>query len=422
MSESSANAPQPRPWLDATTLSAGVVIVLVLFTLVNYLSMRHYQRFDATSSQLYTLSEKSKRVLQDLDRDIDLVVLVNPGSELYVTMDELLDRYVAANPERVTRRDLDAARNLLEMQQIIDQYGIERDNVIVVATETDQRIIGSFELATYDYSGSQYGEPPAIEEFRGEQQITSAILSLVETDKKKLYFTLGHGEPPFEPLDLRAFSQAEDLLKKDNFDIETWSPLGADTVPADADAVIIAGPTTNFLEPEVELLRRYVASGGRVLALLDPVFDAQASTIIPLGLEGWLAENGIELRQDLIIDPSAELAYYGPETLFTDSYGRHPIVAGLDRSRTRVLLPLVRSVSVGEVPDGGEVTELILTSAEGWAETNLRDLEGLAPDGDDLLGPVAIAVAATLPPASPQGLPEAGGAASTDGSGDTLGL
>ncbi|MEO1368010.1 MAG: GldG family protein, partial [Acidobacteriota bacterium] len=281
--------PQPRPWLDATTLSAGVVVVLALFAMVNYLSMRHYERLDITGSKLYTLSEKSKTVLRDLDRDVDLVVLINPGSELYVTVDELLDRYVAANPERVTRRDVDAARDLLELQQLIDRYGIERDNVIVVATESDQRVIGAFELATYDYSGAQYGQPPAIDEFRGEQQITSAILSLVETDKKKLYFTTGHGEPPLEALDLRALSQAQDLLEKDNFEVDTWSPLGADAVPADADAVIIAGPATNFLEPEVELLRRYVADGGRVLAMLDPVFDAQGTSTIRLGLEDWLA-------------------------------------------------------------------------------------------------------------------------------------
>ncbi|MEO1084153.1 MAG: GldG family protein, partial [Acidobacteriota bacterium] len=396
---------QPRPWLDATTLSAGVVIVLALFAMVNYLSMRHYERLDITGSKLYTLTEKSKTVLRDLDRDVDLVVLINPGSELYVTVDELLDRYVAINPERITRRDLDAARDLLELQQLIDQYGIERDNVIVVATETDKRVIGSFELATYDYSGAQYGQPPAIDEFRGEQQITSAILSLVETDKKKLYFTTGHGEPPLEALDLRALSQAEDLLKKDNFEVDTWSPLGADAVPADADAVIIAGPTTNFLDPEVELLRRYVADGGRVLALLDPVFDAQGTSTVRIGLEDWLGELGVDLRPDLVLDPSAELAYYGAETLFTDSYGEHPTVAGLARSKTRVLMPLVRSVSVGSVPTGGDVTELVLTSPDGWGETDFQNLESIAADGDDLRGPVPIAVAAVVPPGgAPSGI------------------
>lgn len=387
-------------WVETTTLSAGVLIVLAIFAMANYLSMRHYQRFDATSSKLYTLSEKTENVLRDLDRDIDLVVLLNPASELYTAIDELLDRYVAANPARLERRDLDAARDLLELQQLIDRYGIERDNVIIVASEDDKRVIGEFELATYDYSGAQMGQPPAIDELKGEQQITSAILSLVEAEKPKLVFTTGHGEARLEPElgDARSLSQARDLLGKDNFDIEEWSSLGQDAVPEGTDLLVVAGPTTNFLEPELQLFSEYLESGGRMLLLLDPVFNADGTALVELGLADWLAGYGVELRQDLVIDPSSDLPFFGAETLFTDSYGNHPIVDSLEQTRTRVLLPLVRSVAASDAPPANvELTELVLTSEAGWAETDLVNLDQVAPDdGTDRLGPVPIAVAATI--------------------------
>ena len=39
----------------------------------------------------------------------------------------------------------------------------------------------------------------------------------------------------------------------------------------EADVLIVAGPRTAFLEPEVGALEKHLASGGRLFLLLDPV-------------------------------------------------------------------------------------------------------------------------------------------------------
>ena len=41
-------------------------------------------------------------------------------------------------------------------------------------------------------------------------------------------------------------------------------------VPADATVVVVAGPQTDFLQPEIDALKRYIAKGGKVMFLLDP--------------------------------------------------------------------------------------------------------------------------------------------------------
>ncbi|MEM6796845.1 MAG: GldG family protein, partial [Acidobacteriota bacterium] len=388
----------PARWVETTTLSAGVVVVLVLYLLVNYLGMRHYERFDATGAQIYSLSEKSENILRELDREIDLVVLLNPGSTVYAETDELLDRYVAANPERVSRRDLDQVKDRLEAQQLIERYSIDRDNVIVVASAQDHRVIGEFELASFDFAHSHAGHPPALEEFRGEQVITSAILSLTEVEKQKLVYTTGHGEVPFEPGTQRALRQARELLEKDNFELEEWSPLGSDRVPADADLVVIAGPLTNFLPEELALLSAYLDAGGRLLIFLDPAFASNETRLVDLGMDAWLRGYGVEIRQDIVIDPEASMAFSGPEALFTDRYGQHPIVEGPQKTGTRVLLQLARSVSATDDPPAGVLaTELIFTTEGGWGESGLDSLETLEPNsGVDLLGPVPLAVAVTV--------------------------
>ncbi len=394
-------------WVRGSTLGAGVSLVLALFAMVNYLAERHYVRWDWTSAKLYSLSEKSLAVARGVDRPIDLVVFLSPGSELYDATDELTARYAAANPDFIRKRDVDPAKNLLEARRLVERYSIERENVLVVALKDDsgavldRRVIDEFDLAEYDYSGAQFGQPPTLQELKGEAQITSAILELIEAEKPRILFTTGHGEAPLAP-GARSLSQARDLLGKDNFEIEEWGSLGQTEVPADTDLLVIAGPTTNFLPPELEVFSRYLDSGGRVLLLLDPVLSAAADgeglgAPAAIGLEEWLAGYGVEIRPDVVIDPSSELPFFGPETLFTDSYGFHPIVESLQQTRTRVLLPLARSVSQAEVPpEGFEVTELVRTSDAAWGETNLVDIEELAPDDADLTGPVPLGVAVSF--------------------------
>ena len=392
-----------RALIQGSTLGAGVLMALALYGMVNYLSYRHYQRADWTSSQLYTLSEKSLNVVRDLDRDVDMVLFLSPTSELYDAASELVDRYAAANSARIRKREIDPAKNLLEAQRLVEKYSIERENVIVVATDDDRRVIDEFDLAEYDYSGAQFGQGPTLQEFKGEGQITSALLALVESKKPKILFTSGHGEEPLaQSQDLRSLSQARDLLGKDNFEIEEWSSLGQAAVPEGTDLLVAAGPTTNFLPPELEVFSRYLASGGRMLLLLDPVFNSSADGLVDHGVGDWLASYGVEVGENIVVDPSSDLPFFGPETIFTDSFGTHPIVEALEQTRTRVLFPLARTVGVmadlPDAPGGGELTteELVLSSAAGWGETDLAALEGVGQDDQDVAGPVSLGVAVSF--------------------------
>ncbi len=402
------NTSRNRLVRDSTT-GAGAVVILALFVMVNYLAIRHYQRFDWTSNEIYSLSRKSLNIVEGITEEIDLVVFISPDSPIYGPVNELLSSYAAANP-KLRKREIDPAKNLIEAQRLVQRYNIERDNVLIVASGDDLRVIEEFELAEYDYSGAQMGQPATISEFKGEQLITSALLALVEAKKPKVLFTTGHGEAPLDRGGARSLSLARDLLEGDGFETEQWSSLGKSEVSADTDLLVIAGPTTNFLPPELEVLSGYLDAGGRLMIMLDPVFAEGAGGMVDLGFTEWLAGYGVEIRHDIVIDPTSELPFYGPETIYTDSYGSHPVVEALDRQRIRVLLPLARSVSASDpAPGGFEVTELVRTSEAAWGEIDLENLEQVAPGEEDVQGPVTLAVAVSFevePEAEPAGAPE----------------
>jgi len=383
-------APTRKQLVQSSTLGAGVVLVAALVLLGNYFAWKYHQRFDWTGSKLYTLSEKSLNVLKALDKDVEAVVFMRPSEELFAPTKELLERYGAASP-RVKVRVVDPDKSLAETQKVAQQYGLKNANVVVFDDGKDRRVVETADLAEFDYSGMQMGESPRMTGFKGEQRFTGAILELEEAKKPKILFTSGHGERSLDGFDQNSLSQAQDLLGKDNFDLESWPSLGKTAVPDGTDLVVIAGPTSGFTQPELDVLNAYLAKGGRLLAMIDPTLSG--STLVDTGLRAFLAGYGVKLGDDIVVDPSNPLPFFGAETIFTSSYGDHAVTKSLQQAQVPSVLALARSVSKGEAPKGYEVVDLVKTSADGWAETNLADLRAVKKDPVDGAGPVTLAVA-----------------------------
>ncbi|HYO14145.1 MAG TPA: GldG family protein [Thermoanaerobaculia bacterium] len=381
-----------RTLVRTGTLSAGVLLIAALLLIANYFGWKYNKRFDWTSSQLYSLSEKTQNVLRDLQKDVQFVVFLSPQqADVYEPTKEVLARYDAASP-RVSVRFVDAERNPVEAQQLIQQYGVTSTGVVVVSGE-DRRAIDSGELAELDFSSMAVTGQPEMTGYKGEQLFTSALLQLSEGRKPKILFTTGHGERSLDEQGPRGLAQAQQILGTDNFEIEEWASLGKAAVPEGTDLVVIAGPTASFVKPELDALAAWLGRGGRLLVLLDPTLgQAAGAGLVPTGLEPWLAGYGVEAGQNIVVDPTNPLPFFGPETIFIQSYGDQPVVKPLADGNLPVLLSLARSIGAGNAP-GYQVTELLRTSPDGWGENNLADLQQVQRDAADLAGPVPLGVA-----------------------------
>lgn len=394
-----AKTPPPararQPLIAGSTLGAGVLLVAALIGLVNYFGYKYHWRWDWTSNQIYTLSEKSLNVLQGLTKDVEAVVFMRPGGELYAPVRELLARYQAASP-RIKVRMVDPDKNLAEAQQLVDKYKVSNLNVVVFDAGGERRVIEATDLADYDYSGMQMGEAPRLTDFKGEQRFTGALLELQEGRKPKILVTTGHGEADLDSPDPGGLAQAQDFLGRDNFQVEEWASLGQPAVPAGTDVVLIAGPTSGFVQPELDALSAYLAQGGRLIVMVDPVV-AEAG-LADSGLGRWLEGYGVALGADIVVDPSNPLPFFGADTIFASAWGEHPISKSLREASLPAVFALARSVSAGANPGGLEVTELVKTSAEGWGERDLTNLRAIAKDPADTPGPVSLAVVVASPP------------------------
>jgi ABC-type uncharacterized transport system involved in gliding motility auxiliary subunit len=359
--------------------------------MVNYFSWKYYKRFDWTSQDLYTLTEKSRNVVGALDTPIEAVVFVSPGEPLFEPVQELLTRY-AAESSNFSMRVVDPEKNLVEAQALVNKFELSHLDVIVFDRGDDRRVIESSDLAEYDYSGLQAGRGPEMTGFKGEQVFTGAIVDLAEDRKPKTSFTTGHGELGLDDPSAGGLTELEALLGRDNFDLEEWSPLSEPEVPEGTDAVVIAGPTAGFAEPEVAAIEKFVKEGGRLWALIDPLIGGSGA-VATTGLEGLLSSYGVELGSDIVIDPKNPIPFFGAETFFVTEYGDHPITRPLRQAEVPVIVPLAQSLRLAGESDEFEVTVLLKTSPDSWGERDLENLGAIERGEEDTTGPVTVAVA-----------------------------
>ena len=375
--------------VTASTMTAGVVLAVALFGMVNWIGYRHYVHADWTSSKLYSLSAKTEHILAGLDTDVSVVVFMTPQTPLFEETRELLTRYQAASPH-VHVEFIDPDRNPLRTQQLAKEYGVSAANTVVFSAGTHKKYVSSDQLADYDYAGVQYGQGPKLKAFKGEEQFTSAILAVVNPEQPRVYFTTGHGEHDPASSKEDGYSELAAALKRDNLDVKTTTLLSG-SVPKDCDVLVVAGPTAPFAEVERKAIAGYIAAGGRALVMLDPVLGGRQR---PSGLAELVRTYGIVADNDIVVDPDQRLPLFGLETVYTTKFGSHPVVDGMQG--LAVLLPIARSISTVTVP-GVTDTSLLSTSAGGWGETDIAGIlagKPIARDDKDIKGPVSLGVAA----------------------------
>lgn len=383
-----------------TTGIIGVVLAVALTGMVNWLAARHYLSADWTSSKMYSISDKTRSILSDLGEEIRVVVFMTPASPLYDQVLELLNRYAAAT-DKMKVEYIDPDKEPLRTKQLAEQFGISVADTVVFSYGDRTKYVTSDQMAEYDYAAAQYGQAPTMRAFKGEEQFTSAILSLVAPDVPKVYFVTGHGEASLATVgggaqSDRSLAVLAEALKRENIEAVDTVLLSGE-VPSDADVLAIVGPTRPFTEPELAALGAFVDRGGRLLVCLDPLIEP-AGTMRATRLEGFLATHGIRVNDDLVVDPSRKLPFYDLSAVYLTDFPSHPVVQGLEG--IAVLFSVARSLTA----EGAAAPVVIVeTSAEGWGERNLGQLltgQPVARDSDDTPGPAAVGVVVEEGPVS----------------------
>ena len=426
---------------------AGVatpVLALAIAVMVNYLGGRHYLRGDWTRAGIYALSDKTVSVLRSLPRPVDAYVFLYPRRDgeraraLSGMVRELCDRFSRYAPDRFRVEIIDPDRSPVRAEVMQKKYGIgafEMGEGVVIFVSGDQsRFLTRDDLVDYDLEGEMNGEPGGhLRAWKGEPAFVSALLAVTEDQPPTVCFAQGHGEPDIESLADGGYGTFAEEIRRDAYRTRAVEHLPPEGPPAACTVLVIAEPQQAYSDAEIAALDRHLERGGRVLLMLGPIFNHDASGFGRVGLEGLARRWGIAIGDNLVVDPAHASEVEGPSVWITSAYGTPGAGAGstgADPSFSAVLTRLagrptvwprareIRALPPAGAPPGAparRARELVRCSDAGWAETDLATIRGdadLAFDKDrDVKGPIPVAAAVAARPIGPP----SGGASSAGG-------
>ena len=351
-----------------TLATSGVLLGVAILVGANYVLARQNKRWDLTAARQYSLSDQTVRILESLESPIRVLVF---AQELD------FPRY----RDRLAEYEYTSSQVSLEFVDVDRNPGLAR-----------QYEVQSYGTVVFDYDGRV--ERVVSDQ---EQELTNALIKAVEGEERRAYFLQGHGERLPTSTERDGYSALADALRLDNLSVETVILSQAGEVPADAAVLVVAGPATDLLPAEVELLRAYLEGGGKMLFLIDPpdAPDAPGRD----NLLGLIAEWGIEVGRDMVVDVSGVGQLLGTDATVpvAASYPQHPIT---DRFALLTAFPLARSVRPAAGGAGDRVaTSFVETSPRSWAESNLDLTSGevaMEVEAGDVPGPISIAAAVAV--------------------------
>lgn len=349
--------------------SASVLIVLGILVAVNYLSTRENKRWDLTANRQYSLSEQTVQLLRGLDAPVRFLVF-------------------------------DTAENLERFRPRLSEYEYQSDRVDVEYIDADRRPVQAkeYEIQTYGTVVVEYMGRRERVTSDAEQDLTGALIKVLNPQEKRVYFLAGHGEKDPANTERDGYSAIIDTLRRDNYQWEKLILAQTNAVPENATVIVLAGPKTDLLEGEVKLLRDHLAKQGKLLVMLDPPENFNQPSPMP-NLTGLLSEWGVTATNSVIVDVSG-LTQVATVPVAAPPYPNHVIT---DRFQLITMFPLARAVvPATNAPEGRTAQPIVQTTPRAWAETNMATLEkgeGLAPEPEkgDTAGPVTIGTAVAVP-------------------------
>jgi len=350
--------------------ATGIIVCLAIVVAIQYVIIQHPKRWDITRIGKYTLATQSKQALLDFKyKDIPIEVLAFYEAKEFNERErvrDLLDQYRDAY-DRFTYSFIDPDMSLM----VAKQHGVESyPTLIIKAGDKKERI------TTAD-----------------EETLTNTLLKMLRTEVKKVYFVKGHGELAADDTEDRGFSVAKQQIEKQNYTTGELILTQVPSVPDDANIVVIAGPTADPLDSEIEILRTYVKRGGHLLVLLNPFKTPK--------LTEFLKSYGFEFADDIVVDRPSRA--FGGDYLMPviTQYVKFPITKNF---KLASFFPEARSVRAPkETTPEVSAQELALTSPVSWTidREQLKSGNANFDEKTGIRGPVPVMAVSTYTTVGP---------------------
>ncbi|MEO0095399.1 MAG: Gldg family protein [candidate division WOR-3 bacterium] len=349
------------------------VLIGIVIVLVNLVSTRFFFRIDFTEGNIYSLSKATLKILHELPDNVIIRAYVTsklpfPYNNRAQYLNDILGEYRLRSRGKIRVENIDPTTP----EQIMDA---QRSGVIPLQfTEVKQGEFGMKQgfIGLVILFEDKREIMPVVEDFANlEYDITSRIRKLTQPQIKTIGFTTGHDE----------LSLSENLLSKISERYITQNINLKDTINPKFDALVIAGPRSDFDTIETKKILDFINNKIPVAFFIDRFginldFFLSFPLYLP-NLDSLFNKIGITVEPGMIMDRNNEmLVLRSQRGLFVmQNYVPYPYFPKLvNLSKTNpitknfeaIVLPYVSPVVGGE--------ELARTSRASWLRNSPQTL------------------------------------------------
>ena len=331
---------------------------------------------------------------------VNILVFQNPGKPLDFTEDkqnslatETLDT-LKALPEPVQATAFFTSQTPSDTAlKMLENYKNHSDGKFTYAlVDPDQNPLAA-QQAGITGDGKIYlqmGNQHEIVAAASEQEITTALVRLMNPGQQTIYFLTGEGERDVQNAGDTAYTTAKSALEAKNYTVLSLNLIAQNKIPDNATVIVIAGPTQPISAAEDTLLQNYVTKGGALVIMEEPAPLTQFGNS-PDPLAAYLSANwGIGFENDIVIDTNTSQPLYA----IAATYGNHPITEKLQGLVS--FYPTSRSLTIAANLTNQPIA-LVSTASSAWGETAFASMQ---TNGQvsfdptvDFPGPLTLAVA-----------------------------
>ena len=356
-------------------ISVVVLAIAVVFNLVVGKLPAQYRNVDLSQTKLSTIGDTTKELVSALDQDVTIYQIVESGKE-NETIQKLLERYAGLS-SHVKVETMDPVLH----PNFVSEYTEDdlEDNSLIVVGEKRNKVIPYADMfeSTVNYQTYQYETTG----FDGEGQVTSAI-SYVTTDSLPIMYTItGHEEGDMT-------EDMKSAIEKENIEMKDLNLLTEESVPDDADCVMLFSPQNDLSEEEADKLITYMENGGKAV-----IITSYLNKEMP-NLQKVLNNYGIGTMVGVVLEADGQHYISGNPTYLVPNIGSSYALGDLSKANSYVLMPVAQAVEkLEDKRDTVTIESLLTTSDSAYVKTNVNGT--LEKEDGDAEGPFDVGVAVT---------------------------
>ena len=335
-------------------MTSIVIAIVIVFNMIINLIPENKRQFDISSSNIYEISSKSKKIINKVDHDVTFYVLAEKSST-DKRIKTFINKYASLS-DKIHIKWIDPVLH----PSALTKYGTKENNIVISCKKTNRTTTVSFDDILVS-SASYYSTSSSASSFDGDGQLTSA-LNYVTSDKEyKAYYTSGHGESSLS-------SEVTSLLTKSRISTSDLLLMTATSIPDDCDLLIIDGATSDFTKDEVKLLSSYLKKGGKVVTLLAQTNKSMKN------LYGLLKDYGLTVQSGYIAD--TERSYQGNYYYLIPNLSVSGDMASGISSNSVMMINSKGMTQSTPARDSISTDSFMTTSSNGYAVTEKKQTQG----------------------------------------------